>query len=75
MVFKSHTFSIHRGLGGRLKSVGSEVGIDFTYKAERFPNTLRAHALLEYAKQVDGGSKQNDVAELLFKVSGSCFHH
>lgn len=52
---------------GRLWEAGQSVGIDFTNKCPRFPNTLRGHALLEYAKEIDGGSKQNDLAEVLFK--------
>lgn len=52
----------------RLKSAGDAVGIDFTGKCARYPNTLRAHALLEYAGSVDGGSKQNDLQEVVFKA-------
>ena len=52
----------------RLKAVGQAVGIEFTGKCDRYPNTLRAHALLEYASEVDGGRKQNDLMEVMFKV-------
>ncbi|CAH1782301.1 unnamed protein product [Owenia fusiformis] len=52
----------------RLKEAGAAVGIDFTGKCGRYPNTLQAHVLLEYAKETDGGSKQNDIAELLFQA-------
>ncbi|KAL5004386.1 hypothetical protein ScPMuIL_017842 [Solemya velum] len=48
-----------------LQKAGTKVGIDFTYKSTRFPNTLLSHALLDYAK--DDVTKQNHVAELLFK--------
>ena len=51
-----------------LQKEGVEVGIDFTGKCDRLPNTLQAHALLEYAKEHDGGSKQNEMAEALFQV-------
>ena len=53
----------------RLKSAGQSVGIDFTGKCDRAPNTLKAHALLEYAKTTNGGALQNDLQEALFKVS------
>ena len=53
------------------------MGIDFTGKADRYPNTLPAHALMDYAatKSLD---KQNELAEALFQVSveaGYNFHH
>ena len=64
-------YGIHSFLGRvnpRLKSAGQAVGIDFTGKCDRYPNTLRAHALLEYASELDGGQKQNDLAEVMFQV-------
>lgn len=51
----------------RLKQAGSAVGLDFTYKCPVFPNTIKPHALLEYAKEKDNGQKQNEVSEKLFK--------
>jgi len=51
-----------------LKGAGEAVGIDFTGKCHRYPNTIRAHALLEYAAEVDGGRKQNELAEVMFKA-------
>ena len=54
-------------MGRRLKSAGEEVGIDFTGKTDRSPNTLAAHALLEYALEKGGSQKQNDVQEALFR--------
>jgi len=51
----------------RMKAVGESVGINFTGATDRTPYTLKAHALLEYAREVDGGSKQNDLAELIFQ--------
>lgn len=46
---------------------GAEIGLQFTNKCPVFPNTLKAHALMEYSKEVENGQKQNDVAEKLFK--------
>ena len=51
-----------------LKSDGECVGINFTGKCDYTPNTLKAHALLEYAKVIKGGALQNDFQEVLFKV-------
>lgn len=48
---------------------GAEIGLQFTNKCPVFPNTLKAHALIEYSKEVGNGQKQNDVAEKLFKVN------
>ena len=56
-------------MDSRLKSMGETVGIEFTGKPDRYPNTLQAHALLEYTRNVKGASEQNKVAEELFKVS------
>ncbi|KAK7090210.1 hypothetical protein V1264_010041 [Littorina saxatilis] len=47
---------------------GEEVGIKFSFSNTSFPNTLKAHALLELADSKDDGAKQNDVAERLFKA-------
>ena len=52
----------------RLKAVGAPFGIDFAHKAPVTPNTLKAHALLDYAKKQGDGSKQDLVSEKLFKV-------
>ena len=53
----------------RLRDIGKEIGINFTGKAEKTPFTPAGHALLEYSKEVEGGSKHNDIQEALFKVS------
>jgi len=55
-------------VGAYMKSAGSSVGIDFTGKCNRTPNTLLAHALLEFALEKHGSTKQNEVAERLFKT-------
>ena len=56
-------------VGHHLKAAGNSVGINFTGKCPVTPNTLPAHALLDYSKEVDGGSKQNDLMEAIFNVS------
>jgi len=55
-------------VGRRLKSAGEAVGIDFTGKTDRSPNTLVAHALLDYALEKGGPKKQNEVQEALFRA-------
>ena len=52
----------------QMKQAGEEVGIQFSFTNTSFPNTLKAHALLDFAESRDGGARQNDVAEMLFKV-------
>ena len=58
-------------VGARLKQAGSSVGIDFTGKCDRAPNTTQAHALLEFALQSEeaGGEEglQNRLMEVLFR--------
>jgi len=47
----------------RLIQIGKDVGIDFAYKAKKFPNTLVAHCALEYALSQDSSGKlQNTVS-------------
>jgi len=51
-----------------LIATGQSVGIDFTYKSTRFPNTLAGHCALEYAlKQDPNGTIQSKLQENLFK--------
>ncbi|XP_060083162.1 uncharacterized protein LOC132562437 [Ylistrum balloti] len=50
-----------------LINAGAAVGLIFANKSPIFPSTLKPHALLEYAKDKNGGIYQNDVAEKLFK--------
>lgn len=57
----------------RLKQIGLQVGIEFTGKTDRTPNTLKAHTLLKYAleqskQRKDGGELQNRLAEALFRM-------
>jgi len=51
-----------------MKSAGASVGIDFTGKCDRAPNTLLSHALLEFTLTKYGSVKQNEVAERIFKM-------
>lgn len=53
-------------VGVRLKQAGEAVGIDFTGKADRYPNTVQAHALLEFAKE-KSHELQNQLMEVLFR--------
>jgi len=55
-------------VGAQMKAIGQEVNIDFTGLSDRVPNTLPCHALLHYAKETDGGSKQNDLKELMLQA-------
>ena len=54
-------------VGQRLKTAGSAVGIDFTGKTDRSPNTLLSHVLLDYTLKEYGSEKQNEVQEALFR--------
>ena len=58
-----------------MKAAGAAVGIDFTGKCDRYPNTLIGHALLEYAKNFEDGKYQNDVQEALFQVRFKLVSH
>ena len=53
-------------VGARIKTAGVAVGITFTGKCDRRPNTLAAHALLKHAAEV-APTKQNELQEVLFR--------
>mmetsp|Transcript_19067 Transcript_19067/g.44656 ORF Transcript_19067/g.44656 Transcript_19067/m.44656 type:complete len:161 (+) Transcript_19067:172-654(+) len=55
-------------VGAHMNRQGHSVGIDFTGKCDRTPNTLLGHALLEYALEKGGAAVQNDLAERIFKM-------
>lgn len=55
-------------VGAHMKRQGASVGIDFTGKCDRTPNTLLGHALLGYALERHGAGVQNDLAERIFKM-------
>jgi len=52
----------------RLKGIGDALGLDFTGKSGILPNPTICHALMEYAKEVGGGPKQDEVQEYMFKA-------
>lgn len=54
-------------VGARMKAAGEAVGINFTGKCDKSPNTLLAHCLLEYVLEKYGSTKQNEVQERIFK--------
>jgi predicted DsbA family dithiol-disulfide isomerase len=54
-------------VGLRLKGAGASVGIDFTGKTDRTPNTLLAHVLLEYTLDKYGWKMQNEMQEAIFQ--------
>jgi len=55
-------------VGPSMKAAGASVGIDFTGKCDRTPNTLLGHTLLEFALEKRGVSVQNELAERIFKM-------
>lgn len=46
---------------------GKQFGIDFTFKCPRYPNTIKSHALLEFAKEKGDFDKQNEISEKIFQ--------
>jgi len=67
-ILKSPNTPDNPRVGAHMKSAGSSVGIDFTGKCDRTPNTLLGHTLLDFALDKHGSAKQNEVAERLFKM-------
>lgn len=55
-------------VGPHMKAAGASVGIDFTGKCDRTPNTLLGHTLLEFALEKRGVAVQNELAERIFKM-------
>jgi len=55
-------------VGAHLKQAGASVGIDFTGKCDRAPNTLQSHCLLSLCEKQLGWQKQNELQELLFNA-------
>jgi len=51
-----------------LWGVASSLGLEFNKSRKKFANTVMGHALLEYARNVNNGEKQDMVADKLFKV-------
>lgn len=54
-------------VGARMKAAGAAAGIDFTGKTDRAPNSVRAHAVLDYALEQHGAAAQNALMEVLFR--------
>jgi predicted DsbA family dithiol-disulfide isomerase len=55
-------------VGYRMKQIGLDVGIDFTGKCGRSPNTMLAHCLMDFALTIDGPKKQNELQEVIFNA-------
>lgn len=55
-------------VGARMKAAGQQVGIDFTGKCDRTPNTTLAHCLLSYCEKEKGSFVQNQLQEALFNA-------
>mmetsp|Transcript_118833 Transcript_118833/g.177629 ORF Transcript_118833/g.177629 Transcript_118833/m.177629 type:complete len:144 (-) Transcript_118833:402-833(-) len=51
-----------------MKEMGVCVGIDFTGKCDRTPNTVLAHCLLYHALQTKGAAVQDKLCEILFRA-------
>jgi len=51
----------------RMHAAGKQVGIEFTGKCDRYPNTVLAHVLLEFALEEGGAALQDELMEGLFK--------
>ena len=62
---KAMETATNKRVGTRLKSVGDAVGINFTGKCDRYPNTLLAHALLEHLHET-APEAQDAMSERLF---------
>lgn len=45
---------------------GKEIGLDYSHKCQRVPNTLKAHVLQDYAFELST-AKQMEVAEIIFR--------
>jgi len=51
----------------RLLEAGIKVGINFTGKTDRYPNTTLAHTLMSYILEKDGAEIQSTLAEIIFR--------
>jgi len=57
-------------VGARLKGAGVAVGIDFSGKCDTYPNTLQAHALLEYV--LDGIPAPRSLLATRYSLLATC---
>jgi predicted DsbA family dithiol-disulfide isomerase len=71
-VLKSPDTPDNPRVGARMKAAGAAVGIDFTGACDRAPNTVMSHCLLAYCEQQKGAKAQNELQELVFKVTMAC---
>ncbi|KNC82640.1 hypothetical protein SARC_05080 [Sphaeroforma arctica JP610] len=55
-------------VGQNMRMMGQKVGIDFTGKTDRTPNTIHAHNLMHLAFGKGGSVLQNKVQEKLFQA-------
>nr|KAI8733502.1 hypothetical protein BgiMline_028688 [Biomphalaria glabrata] len=51
-----------------LKETGKSLGIDFNFTCPVYPYTVPAHVLVEFAKEHEGGSKENEISDKLFRA-------
>jgi len=54
-------------VGARMKMTGQSVGIDFTGKCDRAPNTILAHSLMKHVLDTKGADTQNKLQEVIFR--------
>jgi len=52
---------------GPLKDAADRAGIVFSGKADRYPNTVKAHTLMQFAELEAGRETQNTLMEVLFR--------
>ena len=52
---------------GPLKDAADRAGIVFSGKADRYPNTVKAHTLMQFAEREAGRETQNTLMEVLFR--------
>jgi predicted DsbA family dithiol-disulfide isomerase len=64
-VLKSPDTPDNPRVGARMKQAGAAVGIDFTGKCDRSPNTLLTHVLMAHALTTTGSN--NELAEAMFR--------
>lgn len=60
-----------KGVIGKVSSslleMGRAIWIEFTGLCPRIPNTLKAHALMAFAREVGGPVEQNQLQEVIFR--------
>lgn len=51
----------------RVEAAGKAVGLEYTHKVRKTPNTLLAHTLISWAGETSSVVKQNIVADIVFR--------